>query len=182
MSFVFYEPDPPSRVHHNIYISGEEIANDWGWMMVVGITHIIDVGFHVSYRRFRPAERRNGMKLRGRYSFKLDDDRDEDISVFFNPCIDFINRAIAADPDGTRILVHCAAGISRSVSIVMAWMIDTDNVTVETALAKIRSQRRVAGPNPGFIAQLKQFYKDPAHERFKYDCLRSGYLKSPETD
>jgi protein-tyrosine phosphatase len=44
-------------------------------------------------------------------------------------------------------LVHCAAGISRSVCLVVAYLIKVHKMTPEAALAKIREKRPWAGPN-----------------------------------
>lgn len=57
--------------------------------------------------------------------------------------------------DGDNILIHCSAGISRSVSIVIAYLIKYKNMTVDQALNFIREKRSIANPNIGFISQLK---------------------------
>ena len=57
---------------------------------------------------------------------------------------------------GHNVLVHCAAGHSRSVSIIIFYMIHKQGwKSVEEALAHIQRVRPTAGPNDGFIAQLK---------------------------
>jgi len=54
-----------------------------------------------------------------------------------------------------RILIHCQAGISRSVSVAMGLMMTLEGVTLEEALNQIQAVRHIAQPNPGFITQLK---------------------------
>lgn len=58
--------------------------------------------------------------------------------------------------DGT-ILVHCHAGISRSVAIVMAYLMHIRKIDVQNALDLIRSRRSIADPNPGFLYQLELY-------------------------
>jgi atypical dual specificity phosphatase len=53
-------------------------------------------------------------------------------------------------------LVHCNAGVSRSVSICILFLLETGRCTsVDDALAMIRINRPAARPNDGFLKQLK---------------------------
>jgi len=56
-----------------------------------------------------------------------------------------------------RILVHCGEGISRSVSVVAAFLIAQYQYSPSTAVEYIKSKRRVANPNPGFVQQLVEY-------------------------
>lgn len=53
-------------------------------------------------------------------------------------------------------LVHCAAGISRSVSIVIFHLMSKWGVTADEALRQIRKSRAIADPNDSFMDALKQ--------------------------
>ena len=52
-------------------------------------------------------------------------------------------------------LVVCTAGISRSATICIAYMIKYLGFTFENALAKAIKARKYVNPNPGFILFLK---------------------------
>lgn len=53
-------------------------------------------------------------------------------------------------------LVHCNAGVSRSVSICILFLLETGRcASVDDALAMIRINRPAARPNDGFLKQLK---------------------------
>lgn len=58
--------------------------------------------------------------------------------------------------EGT-VLVHCHAGISRSVAIVLAYLMHVRRITVQDALSLVRSRRSIADPNPGFMHQLELY-------------------------
>lgn len=63
---------------------------------------------------------------------------------------------------GHSVLVHCAAGRSRSVSVILFYMTHAPEwagrwKSVEEALDHIQRVRPSAGPNDGFIAQLKKY-------------------------
>lgn len=71
---------------------------------------------------------------------------------------DFINHAASV---GSGVLVHCMAGISRSVSMVAYHMMVTYGISYDEAIRIIRSRRHIANPNPGFVYQLKHSEKWP---------------------
>lgn len=57
---------------------------------------------------------------------------------------------------GKRILVHCHAGISRSSSIVIGWIMMTRNLTFNQALMYVRRRHPSADPNVGFCLVLER--------------------------
>ena len=56
-------------------------------------------------------------------------------------------------------LVVCTAGMSRSATICIAYMMKYQQYTYEEALAKAKKARRYVNPNPGFVVFLKEFEK-----------------------
>lgn len=60
------------------------------------------------------------------------------------------------DPEA-RVLVHCAEGISRSVSVVAAFLMAQYSWTPTQAIQYIKSKRRIADPNFGFVSQLHEY-------------------------
>ncbi|CAD8115731.1 unnamed protein product [Paramecium sonneborni] len=59
----------------------------------------------------------------------------------------------------TNVLVHCQVGISRSVSIMMAYFIKEMNMKPDEALLYIQNKRDFVHPNEGFRLQLQNFYE-----------------------
>eukprot|EP00922_Rhytidocystis_sp_ex-Travisia-forbesii_P047454 GHVS01070673.1.p1 GENE.GHVS01070673.1~~GHVS01070673.1.p1 ORF type:complete len:248 (+),score=51.57 GHVS01070673.1:30-773(+) len=62
-------------------------------------------------------------------------------------------------PEG-KVLVHCYAGHSRSVSICMGYLMRRHHINYDEALAVVRMARAEATPNPGFAAQLRKWQSD----------------------
>ena len=58
---------------------------------------------------------------------------------------------------GNRVLVHCLAGMSRSATIVIAYLLATTAMTTTEATEFVRSKRSIIRPNYGFINQLEQY-------------------------
>lgn len=55
----------------------------------------------------------------------------------------------------SNVLVHCSAGVSRSVSIVVAYLMREKNMSYDKAIDYVRKRRPVANPNRSFVQQLK---------------------------
>ena len=56
-----------------------------------------------------------------------------------------------------RILVHCAMGISRSATIVIAYLMSRYNLTLKTAYDFVKSRRSIVAPNQLFMNLLKEY-------------------------
>jgi hypothetical protein len=68
--------------------------------------------------------------------------------------------------NGLRLLVNCHMGISRSTTIIIAYLIHYHNMTVLHSLSYIRSKRPKVKPNDGFLRELEKFvYMD--HHRLQ---------------
>jgi len=60
---------------------------------------------------------------------------------YYDQSIEFIHRARKIDKG--NVLVHCFAGISRSVAIVIAYLMTCSDFTFETALAFVKKARKI---------------------------------------
>ena len=68
--------------------------------------------------------------------------------------MEFIDEAIDG---GGRVLVHCQHGVSRSASVVVAYLCFSMGLSVDEALDTLRHDRPEAHPNNGFMQQLRLF-------------------------
>ncbi|MEE6465180.1 hypothetical protein FKM82_006476 [Ascaphus truei] len=81
---------------------------------------------------------------------------------------------------GEGCLVHCLAGVSRSVTLVVAYVMAITDFGWEDALSAVRGARTCANPNMGFQKQLEDFGKhDVQHFR---TWLKETYGESPFLD
>lgn len=58
------------------------------------------------------------------------------------------------------MLVHCQAGISRSATICLAYLINARRVSLDEAFDFVKRRRQVISPNLAFMGQLLQFETD----------------------
>jgi len=67
------------------------------------------------------------------------------------------------------VLVHCWQGVSRSASIVCAYLMRYEDMTLREALVSIQQRRPQADPNPGFIEMLND-WENTCRKRNKTIC------------
>lgn len=95
--------------------------------------------------------RKNGFSL---FHIPIDDSPDVDIEKWFDDASDFImaNRLMQK-----KILVHCHAGMSRSVSLTCAFLMNLFRCNDIKALYWIRDKRPCIAVNSGFLRQLASY-------------------------
>jgi len=85
---------------------------------------------------------------------KLEDIYYVNISEVFDVAHYFIDNALKKNES---VLVHCRAGVSRSATIVISYIMRTHNLSYKEALDLVVERRSVVSPNPGFSNQLKDY-------------------------
>ena len=83
--------------------------------------------------------------------FPIKDSTNEDLLTVLPNAVREIEHAIKAN---RIVLVHCKAGVSRSSSVVIAYLMKTNKWSFEQSLSHVRASRTIANPNPGFRRQL----------------------------
>ncbi|XP_068064392.1 dual specificity protein phosphatase 15 [Anomalospiza imberbis] len=107
----------------------------------------------------------------------LPDTPEANIKRHFKECISFIHQCRL---HGGNCLVHCLAGISRSTTVVVAYVMVVTELSCQEVLDAIRTIRPVANPNPGFRQQLSEFSGSAARKVRRH--LKQKYGMSPFND
>lgn len=66
----------------------------------------------------------------------------------------FIDHCIASNKN---VLVHCMAGVSRSVSLVIYYIMKKYHVNYQEAYDLVKTRRHIANPNDSFKLQLERY-------------------------
>ncbi|XP_072504922.1 dual specificity protein phosphatase 12 isoform X2 [Notamacropus eugenii] len=82
------------------------------------------------------------------------DEPETDLLSQLDRCVAFIGRARA---DSAAVLVHCHAGVSRSVAVVTAYLMKTEQLPFEDAYGNLQTIKPEAKMNEGFEWQLKLY-------------------------
>lgn len=95
--------------------------------------------------------------------------------ALFHQATQFIHTQVTA---GRKILVHCHMGISRSVTLVLAYLIEHEKMTLPQAYQTVVSGRAIAYPHSALLESLVEYYKLPyTHE----DIQKPFFLDSLRT-
>lgn len=110
----------------------------------------------------------------------LDDTPYANIGVYFDRIADKIHEHISGR--GGRVMVHCVLGVSRSTSLVIAYLMKYRGMSMKSGFDLVSSRRPCVRPNPGFWRQLADYEKGlqskPAAASQTYATPSSSYSSS----
>ncbi|CAI8619313.1 unnamed protein product [Vicia faba] len=139
--------EKPSAVTSCLFIGGALAARSVYTLQYLGITHILclctnEIG--QSETQFPDVfEYKN---------FSVCDNEDFNITTVFDEACDFID---CVEQKGQKILVHCFEGKSRSVTLVLAYLMLRKKYTLSKAWQTMKLVHRRAQPNDGFAKILQ---------------------------
>ena len=76
-----------------------------------------------------------------------------------------------------KILVHCAAGASRSATVVIAYIMWIKKMPFKEALEFVHKKRQIVRPNPAFKDQLELFEKELIEKNYDIDKIKFDEIK-----
>lgn len=107
-----------------------------------GITHVINLTLEIPNLNIPNLEC---------IQIHVEDSPHARLSPYFDRCADKINDVHMR---GGRTLVHCVAGVSRSATICIAYLMKYQRMPLEQAYFHCKKRRPVVHPNCGFWRQL----------------------------
>lgn len=130
------------KITDKIYLGNYDGARELDMLKGYGITHVLICGSFLN-------EHHPGKFIYK--TFDLDDSLYEVIDIFFKDAIDFIESS-------DKVFIHCQAGISRSSTIVMCYIMWKEKMSFEEAFKYVKDRRFIVNPNSNFQNQLKEFH------------------------
>lgn len=144
-----------------LYLSSLMAARNSTTLADLQITHIVTIlDFPVSFSPWRG----------DRLVLNLADGTESDLLSRLDECVDFIQGGVK---DGGKVLVHCMQGLSRSVCVVVGFLVRVEGMSAEEGLRIVAQKRgwvsafsvsseidwvgRNVQPNEGFKKQLKEY-------------------------
>ena len=139
--------DNLNQISKNLYIGDFLISMNYNMLITYNITHIVVCGLELSCRYPREFTYLH---------IKIADTPEESIREHFEEVHKFISEGLKR---GT-VLVHCAQGQSRSVSILLSYLMKSKGIRYNKAFEIVKRQHPRAQPNEGFKKQLLMYEKE----------------------
>ena len=136
-----------SLIMDRLFICNFKGAEDTATLKEHGVTHICSVGEEFM---LKSTEQGGGFVF---WNKDITDDEHQGavMAESLRDAALFIKKGLAG---GGAVLVHCAAGISRSATVVIGYLILHENHSLRSAFAHVYERRSCIWPNEGFLASL----------------------------
>lgn len=131
------------QITENIFIGNIAAATSKELLKEHNITQIMVCGYYLN--TFFPQDFRYK-------TIEIDDSENEDILSHLVECFEFIDS-------GSKVFIHCRSGISRSSSIIIAYLMYKNRLSFSEAKSLLLLKRNKINPNNGFTLQLQSLEK-----------------------
>lgn len=157
-----------------LFLSGQLAASSLDCLQRLGISHVMNCCERIP------------CKFKGRLKYKVIpvmDTKSSDIRVYIPDAVAFIDEVLAAKG---KVLVHCMVGASRSVSLVLAWLVAQCKLPLKQAFQLVRSSwvriKELHDVPPGSVPEIQNNHEcgrcTPGNEGLKLpQLLEVGHWK-----
>ncbi|XP_076412870.1 protein phosphatase Slingshot homolog 3 isoform X1 [Peromyscus maniculatus bairdii] len=145
MLLLMAQQDRASRIFPHLYLGSEWNAANLEELQRNRVSHILNMAREID----------NFFPERFTYhNVRVWDEESAQLLPHWKETHCFIEDARA---QGTRVLVHCKMGVSRSAATVLAYAMKQYGWGLEQALIHVQELRPIVRPNPGFLRQLQTY-------------------------
>ncbi|KAG7329532.1 hypothetical protein KOW79_007706, partial [Hemibagrus wyckioides] len=141
------QPSFPVEILPHLYLGCAKDSTNLDVLEEFGIKYILNVTPNLP----------NLFENAGEFKYKqipISDHWSQNLSQFFPEAISFIDEARGQK---CGVLVHCLAGISRSVTVTVAYLMQKLNLSMNDAYDIVKMKKSNISPNFNFMGQLLDF-------------------------
>lgn len=172
MLTILGQMDAPTEIFDHVYLGSEWNASNLEELQRNGVRHILNVTREID--NFFPG-------MFDYLNIRVYDDDKTDLLKHWDNTFKYINKA---RNEGSKVLVHCKMGISRSASVVIAYAMKAFSWNFDKALKHVKAKRSCIKPNTNFLSQLETYQGilDAMKNKEKLQRSKSETnLKSPKS-
>ena len=129
------------QISENVFLGNADAQRDKEKLKTLGITHILVAGAFLEIHHPKDFEY---------VQFQINGYFEDNISQFFEKAFEFIEKS-------DKVFVHCERGVCRSASLVIAYFMKKNKMTLEESFNFVKSKRSIIDPHGGFMKQLKNY-------------------------
>ncbi|XP_011264102.2 protein phosphatase Slingshot homolog isoform X2 [Camponotus floridanus] len=145
MLTILGQMDAPTEIFDHVYLGSEWNASNLEELQKNGVRHILNVTREID--NFFP----------GMFTYlnvRVYDDEKTDLLKHWDNTFKYITKA---KMEGSKVLVHCKMGVSRSASVVIAYAMKAYNWDFSQAWKHVKEKRNCIKPNNSFLLQLETY-------------------------
>lgn len=157
----------PTRILPFLYLGSQQDAHNQQLLSDYNITYEVNVSTNCP----KPDFILDSHFLR----LPVNDSYGEKLLPYFVRATQFIDRV--RETNGS-VLVHCLAGISRSPTVAIAYVMRHLRLTFDDAFRYVKSKRPTISPNFNFLGQLLEYERQLRSEEVLHDDLGSSSSSS----
>ncbi|XP_016952670.1 protein phosphatase Slingshot isoform X3 [Drosophila biarmipes] len=145
MLVILGQMDAPTKIFEHVYLGSEWNASNLEELQKNGVRHILNVTREID--NFFPGTFEY-------FNVRVYDDEKTNLLKYWDDTFRYITRAKA---EGSKVLVHCKMGVSRSASVVIAYAMKAYQWEFQQALEHVKKRRSCIKPNKNFLNQLETY-------------------------
>ncbi|PIL24381.1 hypothetical protein GSI_14134 [Ganoderma sinense ZZ0214-1] len=150
------QTEPPAQIAENVFLGDLAAAESPDVLATLGITHVLSVmSGHVALPSPADLPHLPPYQPLQRCQVSVQDHPFVELASHLPRTTAWIANALR-DPHA-RVLVHCVQGISRSATVVAAYLMATKGMSPVDAVARVKQLRHCTNPNEGFRVQLLEY-------------------------
>ena len=143
---------PSQIINDKLYLGNKTHATTKQILMDLSINYIINMTPSFENQLFDKDE-----DLQIKYlQIPIYDDESAEIEKYFEKGIEFINNALS---DTKKIVCRCQSGVSRSSTMIIAYLMKMKKMNFIDAYKYTLERREIIEPNQGFVKKLKQYHE-----------------------
>ncbi|XP_010956542.3 protein phosphatase Slingshot homolog 2 isoform X4 [Camelus bactrianus] len=145
MIVILGQMDSPTQIFEHVFLGSEWNASNLEDLQNRGVRYILNVTREID--NFFPG-------VFEYHNIRVYDEEATDLLAYWNDTYKFISKA---KKHGSKCLVHCKMGVSRSASTVIAYAMKEYGWNLDRAYDYVKERRTVTKPNPSFMRQLEEY-------------------------
>nr|XP_056721354.1 protein phosphatase Slingshot homolog 2 isoform X2 [Euleptes europaea] len=145
MIVILGQMDSPTQIFDHVFLGSEWNASNLEDLQNRGVRYILNVTREID--NFFPG-------IFEYHNIRVYDEEATDLLAYWNDTYKFISKA---KKNGSKCLVHCKMGVSRSASTVIAYAMKEYGWNLDRAYDYVKERRTVTKPNPSFMRQLEEY-------------------------
>ena len=155
---------PMSKITNNIYLGNIYDAQNIEKLLEMGIQKVLSLITETELLKYPPEIEH---KL-----INIEDFPRQNIIQYFGECLLFME-------DNKKVFVHCMAGVSRSATIIIAYLMWKNQLDFMEAVTLLEQIRPIISPNYGFVRQLQMFEKLLKQKNYNINTINFKEIKYP---